>query len=122
MFKKKYCWYMLLLAIILEITGTSLMKYFSIKGSMEGYLFMIIFISCSYFSLSKAITKIPISTAYAIWEGIGLVGTTFIAWLIFHENMSPLKLTALLIILSGLIMIKEGTYTTSTNTTSPSTK
>lgn len=112
MFKRKYCWYMLLLAIILEITGTALMKYFAIKGGIEGYLFMIFFISCSYFALSKAITKIPISTAYAIWEGIGLIGTAFIAWLIFNETMSTLKLIALLVILSGLIMIKKGTAVT----------
>ena len=33
MVTKKYCWLMLLLAIILEITGTALMKFFAINGS-----------------------------------------------------------------------------------------
>lgn len=113
MFTKKYCWYMLLLAIILEITGTALMKYFSLQGGFEGYILMIIFISSSYFALSKAITKIPISTAYAVWEGLGLIGTAFIAWLIFKEDMSILKLFAFIIILTGLFMIKKGTYSTS---------
>lgn len=113
MFKPKYYWFMLILAIILEITGTALMKYFiSTQGGIEGYLFMIFFIACSYFALSKAIIKIPISTAYAIWEGIGLIGTAFIAWLIFNETMSTLKIIALLVILSGLIMIKKGTTVT----------
>lgn len=113
MFSQKYCWYMLLLAIILEVTGTALMKYFAIKGGIEGYILMIIFISFSYFALSKAILKIPISTAYAIWEGVGLIATAFIAWLVFQENMSILKLFAFIIILTGLIMIKKGTYTIS---------
>ena len=55
MVTKKYCWLMLLLAIILEITGTALMKFFAIKGGMEGYILMLLFIFCSYFALSKAI-------------------------------------------------------------------
>ena len=73
---------------------------------------MLIFISLSYFSLSKVVMKIPISTAYAIWEGLGLVGTTFIVWLIFNENMPLTKLLAFILILSGLIMIKKGTFIT----------
>ena len=44
MVTKKYCWLMLLLAIILEITGTALMKFFAIKGGMEGYILMLLFI------------------------------------------------------------------------------
>ena len=50
MVTKKYCWLMLLLAIILEITGTALMKFFAIKGGMEGYILMlfiyILFLFC----------------------------------------------------------------------------
>ena len=107
MVTKKYCWLMLLLAIILEITGTALMKFFAIKGGM------LLFIFCSYFALSKAIVKIPISTAYAIWEGIGLIGTATVAYFIFNEDLSLLKVLAFMVILSGLIMIKKGTYTVS---------
>ena len=68
---------------------------------------------CSYFALSKAIVKIPISTAYAIWEGIGLIGTATVAYFIFNEDLSLLKVLAFMVILSGLIMIKKGTYTVS---------
>ena len=107
MVTKKYCWLMLLLAIILEITGTALMKFFAIKGGMEGYILMLLFIFCSYFALSKAIVKIPISTAYAIWEGIGLIGTATVAYFIFNEDLSLLKVLAFMVILSGLIMIKK---------------
>ena len=107
--KNMWYWYMLLLAIILEITGTSLMKFFSLQGENYGYIFMILFISLSYFSLSKAVIKIPISTAYAVWEGIGLIGTAAVAYFIFGENMSLLKLLAFIAILTGLLMVKYGT-------------
>ncbi len=106
---KMSAWLMLLLAIICEVTGTSLMKNFAMQGNSVGYVYMIIFIGLSYFSLSKAVVKIPISTAYAVWEGVGLIGTAFVAWIIFNESMSGEKIFAFIVILTGLVMIKKGT-------------
>lgn len=104
-----YCWFMLFLAIMLELTGTSSMKYFTMQGGSEGYITMISCMLLSYFVLSKAVVRIPISLAYAAWEGVGLVGTVCIAWSVFHEPMPPLKLLGFFVILSGLAMIKLGT-------------
>ena len=104
-----YCWFMLFLAIMLELTGTSSMKYFTMQGGSEGYITMISCMLFSYFVLSKAVVRIPISLAYAVWEGVGLIGTVCIAWSVFHEPMPPLKLLGFFVILSGLAMIKLGT-------------
>ena len=73
---------------------------------------MLLLMGFSYFCLSKAVKKIPISVAYAVWEGIGLMGTAFIAWIIFNEAMPPQKLFAFAIILIGLTMVKNGTART----------
>lgn len=100
---------MLFLAIILEVCGTSSMKYFSLSGRWEGYAIMLFCIALSYISLSKAVIRIPISVAYAAWECIGLIGTTFIAWYMFNEDMSLWKLLAIAVIISGIVMIKLGT-------------
>lgn len=100
---------MLFLAIMLELTGTSSMKFFTMQGSSEGYITMISCMLLSYFALSKAVVRIPISLAYAVWEGVGLIGTVCIAWSVFHEPMPPLKLLGFFVILSGLAMIKLGT-------------
>lgn len=104
-----YYWSMLLIAIMLELTGTSSMKFFTLQGGSEGYITMISCMLLSYFALSKAVVRIPISLAYAVWEGVGLIGTVFIAWFVFHEPMPPLKILGFFIILSGLVMIKLGT-------------
>lgn len=101
--------FMLLAAIILEVTGTALMKHLLEKSHSLGYLAMLAFISLSYYFLSKAVKTIPISLAYAVWEGLGLAGTAFIAWLVFQETMNLQKILSICIILSGLIMIKKGT-------------
>ena len=93
--------YMLFAAIALEVTGTTFMKFSVMHELLIGYPVMLLLMGFSYFCLSKAVKKIPISVAYAVWEGIGLMGTAFIAWIIFNEAMPPQKLFAFAIILIG---------------------
>lgn len=102
--------YMLFAAIALEVTGTTFMKFSVMHEWLIGYPVMLLLMGFSYFCLSKAVKKIPISVAYAVWEGIGLMGTAFIAWIIFNETMPPIKLLAFGVIIAGLIMIKKGTF------------
>ena len=90
--------YMLFAAIALEVTGTTFMKFSVIHEWLIGYPVMLLLMGFSYFCLSKAVKKIPISVAYAVWEGIGLMGTAFIAWIIFNEAMPPQKLFAFAIL------------------------
>jgi len=104
--------YMLFAAIALEVTGTTFMKFSVMHEWLIGYPVMFLLMGFSYFCLSKAVKKIPISVAYAVWEGIGLMGTAFIAWIIFNEAMPPQKLFAFAIILIGLTMVKNGTART----------
>lgn len=101
--------YMLLAAIALEVTGTTFMKFSVMHEWFIGYPVMLLLMGFSYFCLSKAVKKIPISVAYAVWEGLGLAGTATIACLIFNEAMPPQKLLAFAIILAGLTMVKNGT-------------
>lgn len=101
--------YMLLAAIALEVTGTTFMKFSVMHELFIGYPVMLALMAFSYFCLSKAVKKIPISVAYAIWEGVGLAGTAVAAWLIFNESMPPQKLLAFAVILTGLTMLKNGT-------------
>ena len=104
--------YMLLAAIALEVSGTTFMKFSVTHEWLIGYPVMLAAMACSYFCLSKAVKKIPISVAYAVWEGLGLAGTALMAWLIFNEAMPPQKLFAFAIILIGLTMVKNGTART----------
>ena len=61
--------YMLFAAIALEVTGTTFMKFSVMHEWFIGYPVMLLLMGFSYFCLSKAVKKIPISVAYAVWEG-----------------------------------------------------
>ncbi|WP_196599684.1 DMT family transporter [Pectinatus frisingensis] len=102
-------WYALILAVIAEVTGTTMMKILGGRESIEGYFFIFGMIGLSYFLLSKAITLIPMSTAYAVWEGLGLMIITAIGCLMFKETLPLPKLVGFSAILLGIFLLKTGT-------------
>lgn len=101
-------WCALALAIITEVMGTTMLKVVGQNESVFGYGFLLALIGLSYFLLSKAIVKIPLSVAYAIWEGIGLIAVTGIGCVLFNEGISPLKLLGVGAILLGIVLLKRG--------------
>lgn len=102
-------WLYLLLAIIAEVIGTLSMKYASVSGETTGYISMYIMIAGSYILLSKAIQKIALGIAYALWEGIGILLITFFSVFWFDEPISIMKGAGLLILLLGISLVKSGT-------------
>lgn len=101
-------WCALALAIITEVTGTTMLKVVGQNESIYGYLLLLVMIGLSYFLLSKAIVKIPLSVAYATWEGIGLVAITGIGCILFNEGLSLAKVLGVGSILIGIVLLKFG--------------
>lgn len=56
--------------------------------------------------LGMAVKQLPLGTAYAIWTGIGAVGTVIAGIILFDESVSPIRLLSVLLILCGLIGLK----------------
>lgn len=102
-------WLALAMAVAAEVSGTTMMKWIGQNESLTGYAFLFALIGLSYFFLSKAIVKIPLSTAYATWEGVGLVAITIIGCLLFKESLSAAKLLGITTILLGIFLLKNGT-------------
>lgn len=99
-------WTYLLIAGALEITWVISMKY------SEGFSKTLptgITIGAGYASfyfLSLAIETLPIGTAYAVWTGIGAVGTAVLGILFFGEQASVWRLLCILLIIAGVIGLK----------------
>ena len=56
--------------------------------------------------LSIALKKLPLGTAYAIWTGFGVVGTTLLGMIIFHEAFSLMKIICIALIVGGIVGLK----------------
>lgn len=94
----------LLLAIIAEVAGTISMRYSAESHPKLGSLMMVVLISLSYFLLSKAIQKIPLGIAYAIWEGVGILLITIISYYLFDELITLPKMVGVGLIVAGLVL------------------
>ena len=56
--------------------------------------------------LAKAVQTLPLGTAYAIWTGIGAVGTVLIGIFVFKEPATPIRLFFLFTLIASLIGLK----------------
>jgi len=96
-------WIYLILAIIFEITATTLMKMSNgftkilpTVGTLLGYIICFTF-------LSIALKKIDMSVAYAIWGAVGITAMTIIGVVVYKESINVLKVVSILFIVLGVI-------------------
>jgi quaternary ammonium compound-resistance protein SugE len=73
---------------------------------LSGILVAVVFMAMSGTLLWFAQRQIPIGTAYAVWTGIGAAGTFLVGVLQFHEPLSLLRLSGVLLIVSGVVFLK----------------
>lgn len=59
--------------------------------------------------LGLAMKTLPVGTAYAVWVGVGAVGTVILGILLLGESASPLRLFSLLLIIAGIVGLKLAT-------------
>jgi quaternary ammonium compound-resistance protein SugE len=98
-------WLLLLLAGAIEILWT-----FTLKASegftRPGYVaLMLICIVATTWLLSVSVKTLPLGTAYAVWVGIGMVGTAIVGMVFFNESASLPRLGAIGLIAVGVIAL-----------------
>lgn len=60
----------------------------------------------SFWLLSLAMKTLPVGTAYAVWVGIGAVGTAILAVILFGEPVNLMRAAGIALILGGIIALK----------------
>jgi len=63
-------------------------------------------LAASMWLLSMALRTLPLGTAYAIWTGIGTVGTAILGILLFREPATVLRLLCIALIVAGILGLK----------------
>ncbi|QXI27247.1 MULTISPECIES: quaternary ammonium compound efflux SMR transporter SugE [Pseudomonas] len=56
--------------------------------------------------LGLAVKELPLGTAYAVWTGVGAVGTVIAGIILFGESMALVRLASVALIIAGLIGLK----------------
>ena len=96
-------WLYLVLAILLEVTGTTCMKLSEGFTKLVPSILLFVFYSLSFGMLTLALKRIDVSVAYAVWSGVGtaLIATIGVLW--FKEPITALKLISLVLIIGGVV-------------------
>jgi quaternary ammonium compound-resistance protein SugE len=97
---------MLLIAAVLEVTWAVFMKMSEgFTRLLPSVITVIGYIASAVF-LALAMRKLPLGTAYAMWTGFGIMGTTILGVLLFKETMSLAQAGCVLMIAGGIIGLK----------------
>jgi quaternary ammonium compound-resistance protein SugE len=59
--------------------------------------------------LGVAMKSLPVGTSYAVWVGVGAVGTAILGIILFGESASPGRLVSLGLIVAGIVGLKLAT-------------
>ena len=99
-------WIYLIIAGILEIGWAIGLKYTEGWTKLYPSLITVVLMIASFQFLSMALKTLPIGTAYAIWTGIGAVGTALLGMFVFGEPRDFTRISCILLIVAGIIGLK----------------
>lgn len=99
-------WISLLFAGILEIVWAYFMKNSEGFTKLTPSLITLVSMIASFGLLSYSMKSIPLSVAYPIWTGIGAFGAFMVGITLLGEQISMLKIIAIVLLISGLVILK----------------
>ncbi|MFS0723538.1 DMT family transporter [Paenibacillus sp. 1P07SE] len=82
------------------------LKRASVKDSWGNYGLMLGAFAMSLMLLSRALETIALSTAYAVWAGIGTLGAAGLVIILYRESVSPLRIVAMLGVIGCIIGLR----------------
>jgi quaternary ammonium compound-resistance protein SugE len=99
-------WVLLLVAGALEIVWAIGLKYTEGFTRPAPSIVTAAAIALSLFLLGVAVRSLPVGTAYAVWTGIGTVGTALLGMLLFQESADPMRWVFIAMIVAGIAGLK----------------
>jgi quaternary ammonium compound-resistance protein SugE len=99
-------WLALLAAGLLEVAWALGLKYSDGLTRFWPTLATVVAILLSFGLMSLALRSLPFGTAYAVWTGIGAVGSIIVGMLIYSEPTDPVRILCLTLIVAGMIGLK----------------
>ena len=100
-------WVYLLIAGMLEVAWAIGLKYCEGFTRFWPSVITVVLMIGSFVALAQAVKAMNnIGTAYAIWTGIGAIGTAVLGIILFDESRSPARLACLALIIVGIVGLK----------------
>jgi quaternary ammonium compound-resistance protein SugE len=101
-------WIALLVASFLEVVWSLAMKQSDGFTRLWPSVLTITTMIGSFVLLAISMKTLPLGTAYPIWTGIGAIGAFVVGILMLGETVSVTRIVAMILIASGLVLMKMG--------------
>ena len=99
-------WIILVAAGVLEVGWAIGLKYTAGLTRLWPTVWTVLAMILSVGLLGIAMKSLPVGTAYAVWVGIGAIGTAIMGIVLFDEPANLLRLLSLLLIFAGIVGLK----------------
>jgi quaternary ammonium compound-resistance protein SugE len=99
-------WIVLIVAGLFEIGWAVGLKYTDGFTRLMPTLATVVSMVISLFLLGIALRTLPLGTAYAVWTGVGTVGTAILGMMLFGEPAQVLRLVCIGLIVAGIAGLK----------------
>jgi quaternary ammonium compound-resistance protein SugE len=99
-------WLALLAAGLFEIAWAFGLKYSDGLTRLWPTAGTFVAIAFSFGLMAVALKSLPFGTAYAVWTGIGAVGSITVGMLVYSEPADPVRLLCLTLIVAGMVGLK----------------
>lgn len=99
-------WVYLLIAGLFEVGWAISLKYAQGFTKLRPSIVTIALMILSFVLLAMALRTLPVGTAYAVWTGIGVVGTVVLGIFLFEEPVEFRRLACIGLIIAGVLGLK----------------
>lgn len=99
-------WVYLIVAGMLEIVWATGLKHSEGFSKLWPSVGTVVAMIASFVVLSQAMKTLPLGTAYAVWTGIGAVGTAIMGMVLFGESREPIRVLCVLAVVAGILGLK----------------
>ena len=99
-------WFFLILAGLLEVVWAVGLKYTEGFSRLWPTVWTLLSMAVSVWLLGVAVRTLPVGTAYAVWTGVGAVGTVLFGIVLFEEPTTVGRLVCVGLIVAGIVGLK----------------
>lgn len=99
-------WFALFGAGLFEVGWAIGLKYSEGFTRLWPSVWTVASMSISMVLLAIALKSLPLGTAYAIWTGIGTVGTVLLGIMLFAESADIMRMVCIMLIVAGIVGLK----------------
>ena len=99
-------WLILIVGGLFEIGFTTSLRFVEGFRHLHWTLAFLVSVALSMGLLELAARTIPMGTAYAVWAGIGAVGTVLVGMAFFHEPATTIRLLLILAIVAAIAALR----------------